>query len=282
MKEWIILWQHLPQSINPVIFAIGSFRIHYYGLMYLIAFAATYALVSYRIRYEHSFSASKEQIKDLMVYMLVGLLIGARLGYVIFYNPGYYAKHPFEILLPFQFENGITFTGFSGMSFHGGLIGVILSSWWYSKKAGLDVFKMADLFCPVVPLGYTFGRLGNFINGELFGRITTHPIGMYFPLAPGDGRRHPSQLYEAFFEGIFVFIVLWNVRRRNQPTGAMLAFYLAGYGIVRFIIEYFREPDAHIGLLWISFSMGQILCAVMTASGLGLYLYLRFVNRRIV
>jgi phosphatidylglycerol:prolipoprotein diacylglycerol transferase len=282
MKEWIILWQHLPQSINPVIFAIGSFRIHYYGLMYLIAFAATYALVSYRIRYEHSFSASKEQIKDLMVYMLVGLLIGARLGYVIFYNPGYYAKHSFEILLPFQFENGITFTGFSGMSFHGGLIGVILSSWWYSKKAGLDVFKMADLFCPVVPLGYTFGRLGNFINGELFGRITTHPIGMYFPLAPGDNRRHPSQLYEAFFEGIFVFIVLWNVRRRNQPTGAMLAFYLAGYGIVRFIIEYFREPDAHIGLLWISFSMGQILCAVMTASGLGLYLYLRFVNRRIV
>ena len=280
MKEWTILWQHLPQSINPVIFAVGSFRIHYYGLMYLIAFAATYALVSYRIRHEHSFSASKEQIKDLMVYMIIGLLIGARLGYVVFYNPGYYAKHPFEIILPFQFENGITFTGFSGMSFHGGLIGVILSSWWYSKKAGLDVFEMADLFCPVVPLGYTFGRLGNFINGELFGRITTHPIGMYFPFAPGADRRHPSQLYEAFFEGLFLFIVLWNVRRRNQPAGAMLAFYLAGYGIVRFIIEYFREPDAHIGLLWISFSMGQILCTVMTAFGLGLYFYLRFVNRR--
>ena len=282
MKEWTILWQHLPQSINPVIFTVGSFRIHYYGLMYLIAFAATYALVSYRIRHEHSFSASKEQIKDLMVYMIVGLLIGARLGYVVFYNPGYYAKHPFEIILPFQFENGITFTGFSGMSFHGGLIGVILSSWWYSKKAGLDVFEMADLFCPVVPLGYTFGRVGNFINGELFGRITTHPIGMYFPFAPGADRRHPSQLYEAFFEGLFLFIVLWNVRRRNQPAGAMLAFYLAGYGIVRFIIEYFREPDAHIGLLWISFTMGQILCTVMTAFGLGLYLYLRFVNRRIV
>ncbi|OGP57845.1 MAG: prolipoprotein diacylglyceryl transferase [Deltaproteobacteria bacterium RBG_13_49_15] len=280
MKEWTILWQHLPQSINPVIFTVGSFRIHYYGLMYLIAFAATYALVSYRIRHEHSFSVSKEQIKDLMVYMIVGLLIGARLGYVVFYNPGYYAKHPFEIILPFQFENGITFTGFSGMSFHGGLIGVILSSWWYSKKAGLDVFEMADLFCPVVPLGYTFGRVGNFINGELFGRITTHPIGMYFPFAPGADRRHPSQLYEAFFEGLFLFIVLWNVRRRNQPAGAMLAFYLAGYGIVRFIIEYFREPDAHIGLLWISFSMGQILCTVMTAFGLGLYFYLRFVNRR--
>ena len=132
-----------------------------------------------------------------------------------------------------------------------------------------------DLFVPVIPLGYTFGRLGNFMNGELFGRETTSPIGMYFPLAPAGALSHPSQLYEAFFEGIFLFVILWNIRRIKIPNGAMFAFYLIGYGIVRFFIEYFRQPDAHLGLFFmLSFSMGQVLCVMMIAAGSLLYFYL--------
>jgi len=130
------------------------------------------------------------------------------------------------------------------------------------------------LFIPAIPLGYTFGRIGNFINGELYGRTTTASIGMFFPLAPSRDLRHPSQLYEAFFEGIFLFIVLWSVRKIRMPRGAMLALYLIGYGMVRFFIEYFREPDAHLGFVLLSFSMGQVLCFLMIITGISLYTYL--------
>jgi phosphatidylglycerol:prolipoprotein diacylglycerol transferase len=276
MEQIIAWWQHLPQQISPVIFSIGPFQLHYYGLMYLIAFGTTYALVIHRLKTEDRFSIHKEQAKDLMVYMILGLLIGARLGYALFYNLTYYLKNPLEIILPFQFQNGVTFTGFSGMSFHGGLIGVILFSWIYTRKSGLSLSEMADLFVPAVPLGYTFGRLGNFINGELYGRVTDHPIGMFFPLAQEEGRRHPSQLYEAFFEGVFLFIVLWSLRRRFKTSGVTLPLYLGGYGFVRFFIEYFREPDAHIGFVWMSLSMGQILCSIMVLFAMMLYLFQRF------
>jgi len=268
-------WQHLPQAIDPVIFSIGSFRLQYYGLMYIVAFAITFFLVLYRVKREERFAITTDQVKDLTTYMILGLVIGARLGYVLFYNLSYYLDHPLEIILPFSFSNGVTFTGISGMSYHGGLIGVILISWLYVRKAGLDWWSTADLYLPAIPLGYTFGRLGNFINGELFGRVTTASIGMYFPLAEPGKLRHPSQLYEAFFEGIFLFAILWSIRKVKMPSGAMLALYLIGYGTVRFFIEYFREPDAHIGLVFLSFSMGQILCASMIAAGICLYFYLR-------
>jgi len=268
-------WQHLPQAIDPVIFSIGSFRLQYYGLMYIVAFAITFFLVLYRVKREERFAITTDQVKDLTTYMILGLVIGARLGYVLFYNLSYYLDHPLEIILPFSFSNGVTFTGISGMSYHGGLIGVILISWLYVRKAGLDWWSTVDLYLPAIPLGYTFGRLGNFINGELFGRVTTASIGMYFPLAEPGKLRHPSQLYEAFFEGIFLFAILWSIRKVKMPSGAMLALYLIGYGTVRFFIEYFREPDAHIGLVFLSFSMGQILCASMIAAGICLYFYLR-------
>ena len=206
--------------------------------------------------------------------MMLGLIIGGRLGYVLFYHFSYYIRHPLEIILPFEFSNGIRFTGITGMSFHGGLICVILFSWIYCRRNRLGLLSMADLFIPGIPLGYTFGRLGNFINGELFGRITTAPIGMYFPLAPERQLRHPSQLYEAFFEGIFLFIIMWTLRNRVSTRGAMLAIFLIGYGTVRFFIEYFRQPDAHLGFVWLSFSMGQILCLLMIASGISLYAFL--------
>ncbi len=280
MNDFLIWWQHVPEKMNPVIFEIGGFKLQYYGLMYIVGFAITYMLVVYRIKREKEFSVSAEEIQNLMMYMIIGLIVGARLGYVLFYNLSYYLENPLEIFLPFSFSNGITITGISGMSFHGGLIGILVSAWIYTRKTGVNFWGMADLFVPAIPLGYTFGRLGNFINGELYGRITSAPIGMYFPLAPGSNLRHPSQLYEAFFEGIFLFIVLWNLRKVQKPRGAMLAFYLMGYGIVRFFIEYFRQPDAHIGFIFLSFSMGQLLCGLMVAGRIVLFLYLSRIDTR--
>ena len=269
--EW---WQHLPQNISPVIFEIGSFKLQYYGLMYIVAFAITFFLVLYRVKHEDRFEITTDQVKDATTYLILGLIVGARLGYVLFYNFSYYIRHPLEIILPFSFSNGVAFTGISGMSYHGGLIGATIAGWLYVRKAKLDWWDGVDLFVTVIPLGYTFGRLGNFINGELYGRITTAAIGMYFPLAPAGELRHPSQLYEAFFEGIFLFAILWSIRKIKIPKGAMLAFYLIGYGAVRFFIEYFRQPDSHLGFVFLSFSMGQILCSLMITGGVFLFFYL--------
>ncbi|MBW2468025.1 MAG: prolipoprotein diacylglyceryl transferase [Deltaproteobacteria bacterium] len=281
MSEFWDWWQHLPQNISPVLFEIGWFKVQYYGLSYIAAFAMTYFLVLYRIKHEERFAFNKDQINDITTYAILGLIIGARLGYVLFYNLAYYLQHPLEIFLPFSFSNGFRFTGISGMSYHGGLIGALLAVTWYIRKNKLEFWDAVDLYFTVVPLGYTFGRLGNFMNGELFGRVTTAPIGMVFPQAPDAALRHPSQLYEAFFEGIFLFFILWGIRNIKKPRGAMLAFYVIGYGTVRFFIEFFRQPDAHIGFVVLSFSMGQILCVLMIAGGIGLYLYLRQTQQRV-
>jgi len=274
MNEFLIWWQHLPEKMNPVIFEIGGFRLQYYGLMYIVAFTISYLLVIHRIKRERQFLFSAEQIQNLMMFMIVGLIVGARIGYVLVYNLPYFLKNPLEIFLPFNFSNGITFTGISGMSFHGGLIGVLVSIWIFIRKTDFNFWDIVDLFAPAVPLGYTFGRIGNFINGELYGRVTSASIGMYFPLAPGRNLRHPSQLYEAFFEGIVLFAVLWNLLNLLWPKWAMLAFYLFGYGFVRFFIEYYRQPDSQIGFVFMSFSMGQLLCGLMMACGAVLYLVL--------
>ena len=275
MTDFWTWWQHLPQHISPVIFQIGSFKLQYYGLMYLVAFGITYALVLYRLRHEERFTVSREQVNDLTTVIILGLMIGARLGYVVFYNLPYFLRHPLEIVLPFEFSDGITFTGISGMSYHGGVIGILVAAWLYTRRNGIALRDVADLYVPCIPLGYTFGRIGNFINGELYGRATTAPIGMFFPLAPDKVLRHPSQLYEAFFEGIFLFAVMWSIRKVRAPRGAMLGFYLIGYGLVRFFIEFYREPDAHIGFVVSALSMGQLLCAGMIAAGVLLVLYLK-------
>jgi phosphatidylglycerol:prolipoprotein diacylglycerol transferase len=279
MEDFLYWWQHLPEHMDPVILEIGSFKLQYYGLMYIVAFAFTYILASHRIRREDRFRINVDQLQGLMTAMILGLIIGARLGYVLFYNFSYYLHHPLEVILPFEFSGGFRFTGITGMSYHGGLIGVVVATVIFVRKNRLDFFNMADLIVPCIPLGYTFGRLGNFINGELFGRVTTHPIGMFFPFAPGPGRRHPSQLYEAFFEGIVLFIVLWTVKSRVTTRGAMLALYLMGYGLVRFFIEYARQPDAHLGFILLSLSMGQLLCMAMILAGGLLLLYLKRQSR---
>lgn len=275
MDSFLHWWQHLPEHMDPVIFQIGTFRLQYYGLMYLVAFAFTYGLAAYRLKREDRFPIDIEQLQGLITALILGLIVGARIGYVIFYNFSYYLRHPLEIILPFQFSGGFHFTGISGMSYHGGLIGVVIAALIFVRKNHLSFLDMADLIVPCIPLGYTFGRLGNFINGELYGRVTTHAIGMFFPLAPGPERRHPSQLYEAFFEGIVLFVILWSIKGRVKTRGAMLALYLMGYGIARFFIEYARQPDAQLGFVFFSFSMGQMLCMAMVLAGGGLLLYLR-------
>lgn len=272
-------WQHLPEKMDPVILEIGAFKLQYYGLMYIAAFATTYFLVKYRIGREKEFDVTLDQVQSLITAMIIGLIVGARLGYVLFYNLSYYLAHPLEIILPFSFGNGVSFTGISGMSFHGGLIGTAIATLYACRKMGLRFWRVTDLFVPAIPLGYTFGRLGNFINGELYGRATASPLGMYFPLAPGSQPRHPSQLYEAFFEGIFLFIILWSLRCRPFAPGTFFGLYLIGYGTVRFVIEFFRQPDDHLGFVLFSLSMGQVLCLLMMAAGALLTIYLSKANR---
>lgn len=263
-------WASLPSHISPVLFQIGSFQLRWYSLMYLVAFGLTYFLVVRRIRQE-KFPYTPETIQDLFIWIILGLILGGRLGYVLFYNLDYYSHHLLEIFLPFEFTGGVRFVGISGMSFHGGLVGVLLAAIWFCRRNGIAFWNMVDLICPAVPLGYTFGRLGNFLNGELWGRATTMPWGMYFPLDPTGQLRHPSQLYEALFEGIVLFAILWAIRRKSPFDGFLFSLYLIGYGLIRFVIEFFREPDAQLGLLLFSLSMGQILCLLMIGAGLAVF-----------
>ena len=214
MDQFIHWWQHLPSQMSPTLFQIGGFAVRYYGLMYLLAFLTAYLLIRYRMKKEPSqFRISVEILQSLVSVSILGLIIGARLGYIIFYNLQYYLQHPLQMILPFDIANGWRFIGISGMSFHGGLIGVLLAAFLFLRKHEISYFQAANLVVPCCPLGYTFGRFGNFINGELWGRETDWAIGMYFPDAPGNELRHPSQLYEAFFEGLVLFGILWMFRR---------------------------------------------------------------------
>ena len=269
-------WQTLPSHMDPVIFRLGSFQLQWYGLMYLVAFAVTYFLAKRRTLQEPTrFPYDAEFLKNLMTWAFFGVLLGGRLGYVFFYNFEYYLAQPLEIIVPFRNgPNGFQFTGISGMSYHGGLIGCFIACALYCRKYKADLWNLSDLYFPAIPLGYTFGRIANFINGELWGRVTDSPMGMIFPAAPGSLPRHPSQLYEAFFEGIVLFLILWSVRKKPLPKGSFAGLYLIGYGFFRFFIEYFREPDAQLGLYWFgAFSQGQALCAAMIAAGIALILW---------
>jgi phosphatidylglycerol---prolipoprotein diacylglyceryl transferase len=273
MEAFINTWQQLPSHISPALFSIGSFQLRYYSLMYLIGFIIVYFISIYRIKNEN-YEYTAEILQDYLVWGMFGMIIGARLGEVLIYNFSYFARHPLEIFLPFTFSNGVRFTGISGMSYHGGVIGVLLVSIWFFRKKKIDFWKFADLIVPSIPLGYTFGRIGNFINGELWGRITTMPWGMYFPLDPTQSLRHPSQLYESFFEGIVLFIILWLIRKKKCGDGSLLGLYIFGYGFARFMIEFFREPDFMVGPI----SIGQVLCALMMVIGVIIIAWRRHVS----
>ncbi|MFA6183532.1 MAG: prolipoprotein diacylglyceryl transferase [Parcubacteria group bacterium] len=262
------LYQNLPEKLNPVFFSVGSFSIYWYSIMYLVGFAVVSGLLYWRV-YKKETNIIWDDIFDLLLSSFLGAIIGGRIGYVIFYNFIYFLTNPIEIIFPFA-ENG-QFTGIYGMSYHGGVLGFILVAYFFCKKRKINFWKITDFILPAIPAGYFFGRVGNFLNGELYGRSTTYPWGMNF----GDGfLRHPSQLYEAFFEGIFLFVILWLLRNKmDKKNGMITGLYVFGYGTIRFIIEFFREPDIQVGLFFNLLTMGQMLCLIMI--GVGIYLVIK-------
>ncbi len=267
MTHFFYWWHQIPQHIYPVFLAIGPLQIRYYGLMYLTALLVGYFNVRNRIRKGKTqlCPINLLQWEDYFLVAVLSIIVGARLGYVLFYDFDYFVKRPAEIFWPFQ--PGFRFVGISGLSYHGGLIGIIGASVIFCRIKKIHLWKLADFVIPAVPLGYTFGRIGNFLNGELYGRVTNVPWGMVFPQAPDGQLRHPSQLYEALFEGIFLFCLLRFFQNKKSFDGFLFFLYLMGYGAVRFGIEFFREPDAQLGFVFGSFSMGQLLCLFMMLTG---------------
>lgn len=249
-------------QIDPVIFSIGPLSIRWYGLMYVLGFIACYTLVRYQIR-RHQYHELEKNFDNLNTVLILGVILGGRLGYVLFYNFSYYLQHPFEI--------AATWNG--GMSFHGACLFIILSGFTFCKIQKIDFWKTADIYVATVPIGLGLGRLGNFINGELYGRITDQPWGIIFPQA-GQLPRHPSQLYESILEGLILFIILWSCRnlpwqkKKWFPHGSILAIFLICYGFFRIIIENFREPDAQLGFIVAGITMGQILSTSMIIAGI--------------
>jgi phosphatidylglycerol:prolipoprotein diacylglycerol transferase len=268
-------WNKIPEKLDPTAIAIFGFDVRWYGLMYLVAFFLGYHLIWYFTTKYKIQPMEKLQLESVMTWLIAGVLVGARFGYVFFYNFGYYINHISEIILPFSFEGGFHFTGISGMSYHGGLIGSFLFASYAIKKQKLDYWKSVNTIFLTVPLVYTFGRLGNFINGELYGRVTESGIGMLFKHAPEKPSvlRHPSQLYEMCFEGFVLFCLIY-VFWKNFPKirEHVMALYLIGYGTARFFIEFFREPDAHIGINLLGMTRGQMLCSAMVLSGIALWI----------
>jgi phosphatidylglycerol:prolipoprotein diacylglycerol transferase len=249
-------------DINPNIIEIGPIKLRWYGLMYVLGFAASYFLIP-RQRRSERLGLSGGVLQDLILYVAVGLIVGARLGYLLFYQTaslGEYLQHPIEIIAIWH----------GGMSFHGGLIGALLAGIFFCRRRHLPYWDVADAVAVTAPIGLGLGRIGNFINGELFGRPSDVPWAMVFP-SGGPTPRHPSQLYEAFLEGLVLFLFLWMLRNRNFKSGTMVCLFLLGYGVLRFIVEFFREPDPQIGLFWGFFSMGQFLCLAMILTGGILY-----------
>lgn len=252
-------WFSYP-NIDPVLFQWGFLVIRWYALAYIFGLLGAWGLArKMSVASKSTFTVLK--IDDFLMWAIFGVIIGGRLGYVIFYNLQYFLEFPMQILMVW---NG-------GMSFHGGLIGVIIATVLFARKKNISLFSMGDILVCVAPIGLFLGRLANFINGELYGRITNAPIGMIFPMG-GDMPRHPSQLYEAFCEGILLFVILntlwWFIPKYRNRTGFLTGLFFVLYAIFRFIIEFFREPDLHLGYIFSDFTMGQALCVPMLIAGL--------------
>ena len=255
--------------MDPVIVHVGPLALRWYGLMYLLGFFASFFLVKKQIREEtkpagpEKLAGEQVLLEGIVVSLVAGVIIGGRLGYVVFYNLSYFIDHPSEILA----------TWHGGMSFHGGAAGALAAGWIYCRRHGTDFFKWADRFSVTVPIGLGLGRLGNFINGELYGRPSDVPWAMIFP-AGGFVPRHPSQLYEALLEGAVLFSMLWPLRGRPWPSGCKTALFFVGYGVIRFLVEFFREPDPQLGFIalgWVT--MGQLLSLGLVVFGLVLWAF---------
>ncbi|MBP7668781.1 MAG: prolipoprotein diacylglyceryl transferase [Burkholderiaceae bacterium] len=255
--------QH-PQ-FDPVALSLGPVQIHWYGLTYLVAFGLFMALAAARARQPWYANAgwSRRDVEDLLFWGVLGVVLGGRIGYALFYKPGQYLANPLEILMVWK----------GGMSFHGGMLGVIIAMALYARSRGRRWLDVTDLIAPCVPTGLASGRIGNFINGELWGRPADPglPWAMVFPQSGTDIARHPSQIYQFMLEGLLLFVLLWLYARRPRATGQVSGAFLVGYGVLRFVAEYFREPDSFLGPLALGLSMGQWLCLPMIAAGAALW-----------
>ena len=243
-------------QFDPVMFSIGPLQLRWYGMMYVLGILSAWLLGRYRATKPWN-KWSVTNLDDFITWAIIGVVVGGRLGYVLFYNADFYLSNPLKIFAVWE----------GGMSFHGGLIGVLLACWIFGRANNMSFKEVCDFIAPLVPPGLFFGRIGNFINAELWGRYTNLPWAMPFPGA-GGYPRHPSQLYEAALEGVVLFTILWWYSSKPRPTGCVGALFLLGYGFFRFVVEFAREPDAHLGFIALDWlSMGQLLCLPMMAVG---------------
>lgn len=258
-------------QINPIALQLGPIGIHWYGLTYLAAFGLFFFLANLRLRHRPYAlitgpgAWSRLDIEDILFLGVMGVVLGGRIGYCLFYKPAYYAAHPLEVFYVWQ----------GGMSFHGGLLGVLVSQWWFARTRQRPWLQVMDFIAPCVPTGLAAGRIGNFINGELWGRFSATDLswGMVFPHSGSLLPRHPSQIYQFLMEGLLLFMLLWLYARKPRKTGQVSGVFLLGYGVFRFIAEFFREPDDHLGILSLGLSMGQWLCVPMILGGIVLWLW---------
>lgn len=255
--------------MNPVAFDIFGLKVHWYGIMYVLALVISLLLAKYFAK-KDKLNIPNSLLDNYFFWVEIGVILGARLGYILIYdaNTSYYLLHPWQIFNPFH--NG-EFVGIRGMSYHGAVVGFAIATILFCKKYKQNLWKLLDLVAISVPLGYVFGRIGNFLNQELFGRVTSEPWGI---MVAGQ-LRHPSQLYEAFLEGFVIFVLLYFYRRFKKFDGELIAVYAMAYPVARFICEFFRQPDFGIGFVIFGMSMGQVLSLIMFVFGLILYLNLR-------
>jgi phosphatidylglycerol:prolipoprotein diacylglycerol transferase len=244
-------------EISPTIFKLGSLEVRWYGLFYILAFFI--GIIFYKkLLPKRDVKLSQQNYDNLLFQLMLGVILGGRLGYVLFYNLGYYLHNPLHIFAVWQ----------GGMSFHGGALGVIIAGLLFCKKHKLNFMQMADPMMPLVSIGLALGRLGNFINAELYGRVTTVPWAMIFPTDPESLPRHPSQLYEMFLEGILLFFIALYILNKTKQFGTVFWSWIGFYGLFRFFVEFFREPDAHLGFVLGFMSMGQVLSLFMVIAGI--------------
>lgn len=269
-------WNHIYEHFNPVAFELGIFKVHWYGIMYVLALVVAIAVAKWLVKRDH-LPVSQQMLDNYIVWIEIGVILGARIGYILFYDPntGWYLTHPWQIFNPFK--NG-EFIGIRGMSFHGALLGFIIASTLFSRKYRVNQWFLLDIAAVAIPAGYVFGRIGNFFNQELYGRVTDVPWGIYV-----DGvLRHPSQLYEALLEGPLLFLILFLYRNRKRAHGELISLYVMLYGVARFSAEFFREPDPQLGFVccgWMT--RGQEFCLMMIVVGLGAWFYFRKYGERV-